>query len=92
MPGQRNVTTPADAEEADYDEPPGRNCLGAARERGDERKHAVDQRKGSVKQDQGHQGQSGPGECENAEDDGGDPPQQQDPPGLGKRVQHRAVG
>ena len=60
--------------------------------RGDERKHAVDQRKGSVKQDQGHQGQSGPGECENAEDDGGDPPQQQDPPGLGKRVQHRAVG
>jgi len=48
--------------------------LALAAEGRDQRQHAVDQRKGSVEQDQGHKGQSGPGECENAEDNGGDPP------------------
>ena len=51
-------------------------------------KFAVDQRKGAVEQHQRHQGQSRPGKGEHAEHDGGNAAQQQEPPALGKGVQH----
>src|SRR5262249_9147635 len=63
-----------------------------ASERSGKRENAVDQGEGAVKNHERKQRQPRPDEGENAEGDGGDPAQQQEPPVLGELVQQRSMG
>src|SRR5215813_5797807 len=48
-------STSRNAQEANHDQPPGRDRLGATSKSSDERKHAVDEREGTVQENQRHQ-------------------------------------
>src|SRR5216684_6934713 len=83
-PGIRNVRSPA----AIPSTPTIASHQRATGNGGNDRKHAVHQRKGAIEQNQRQQRQARPGKGEHAENDRRDAPQQQQPPVLRQCMHH----
>ena len=86
MPGQAKVTIPAAIPSRPTSTSHQFGAGWRRRESGDQRNHAIDEREGAIQQHQCDQGQSWPDERQDAENDGGNPAQEQQPPALGQCV------